>query len=102
MRKWIIAAVIGLAGAGDAWAWDDEDDSKYYMKEMDEVELQFGSPKLAINPNKDDVENYIRNKQSYDEAVGRMAIHSAKQLEKIKEQQQRLIELQEEQLERGR
>ena len=29
MRNWIFAAVIGLATCGQAWAWDDEEDSHH-------------------------------------------------------------------------
>jgi hypothetical protein len=43
MRNWIFAAVIGLAGASEAWAWDDDD---YIGQGMDENTVEMGPPRI--------------------------------------------------------
>lgn len=69
MRNWILAAVIGLATCGQAWAWDDEEDepilyggqyrSMGEWKEAKESQRQYESDKRR--------EQFIQNEMLYNQ-----------------------------------
>ena len=91
MRTWIFAAIIGLACCGQAWAWDD-DYPFGSTKKIDEMQVQFGPPSAPLgDTDRDDVQRYLSNKQDYDEAMGRLQIYNQRKLEKLAEQQRKLV-----------
>jgi hypothetical protein len=92
MRNWILAAIIGLATCGQAWAWDD-DYPAGGIKRIDEMETRFGPPSPPLRTDdRDDIESYLHRKRNYDEAIGRLQVYNHRKVERVEERQKEILD----------
>lgn len=101
MKQWSFAIFIAVLVAENALALDLEN---FNELDPDKWEVEAGPPSrpyLTGDPKKDrqEIEDYHDDRRKYDEALSR---YTTSQFDKIKKQQEQIIKLQEEQLERLR
>lgn len=99
--RFVLVAILTLGVYGNAWGWDDEDYPVGGIKKLDEREVEFGLPSLPMRNTDGTVDPlqmqmYLSNRREYDEALGRLQIYNQRNVEKLIEQQGRLIQRMEE------
>lgn len=99
--RWALLAILTLGISGQAWGWDDDEYPTGSRKKWDEQEVEFGPPSPPMRNvdgtiDRQQMQMYLSSRRDYDEALGRLQIYNQRKVEKLVEQQEKLIKRMEE------